>query len=764
MKKEYIGIDVFRLIAAFLVVAIHTSPLASYSETGNFILTRIIARSAVPFYFMTSGFFLLSGHAWRDGRLRAFVKKTVCIYGAAIVLYLPVNIYNGYFGMDTLLPNMIKDIVFDGTLYHLWYLPASVIGAVIAWYLVRERNYQRALAAAFVLYLIGLFGDSYYGISAEIPFLRGFYELIFQVSDYTRNGIFFAPLFFILGGIAADKPAAICRKMTFWGDVCGFLISSALLFGEGMALHYYKVQRHDSMYLFLAPCMYFGFHVILYFDERSVKKEEAKGKEVKRKRRNGICAKDLRTVSLIIYVIHPMIIIIVRMAAKLLALQNLIVKNNFIHYIVVNAVSVLSSVVFTWIWKKCRTQRGSHGRNSARTAERSRKKSEAGGMEKSGEGNAEKTSAQATERVYIELNLDNLAHNIETLQKAMPPTCELMAVVKAEAYGHGMYEAAVYMDRIGVRAFAAATVEEGIALRKYGITGEILILGYTAPARAKELHKYDLMQTLLDYDYALRLNRQGFQVKTHIKVDTGMHRLGFRHEDTEKIARVFSMKYMKVCGIYTHLCAADSRAEEDVCYTRGQIEKFYTLIGCLADKGISIPKIHIQSSYGLMNYPKLQCDYVRAGIALYGSLTSPDDKTELELDLRPALSLRARVILLRRIAKGESVGYGRAFAAERDSVIAILAVGYADGFPRSLSCGKGYVLLHGCRAPIAGRICMDQLAVDVTDIPGVKAGSIATLIGKDGEEEITAAMTAKRGESIANELLSRMGRRVKVVS
>lgn len=196
MNKNYTGIDYFRFIAALLIIAIHTSPLGSFSETGDFMLTRIIARVAVPFFFMTSGFFLISRYTCNAEKLGAFIKKTTLIYGVAILLYIPINVYNGYFKMDNLLPNIIKDIVFDGTLYHLWYLPASIIGAAIAWYLVKKVHYRKAFLIASVLYIIGLFGDSYYGIVKSVSCLNAFYNLIFQLTDYTRNGIFFAPIFF----------------------------------------------------------------------------------------------------------------------------------------------------------------------------------------------------------------------------------------------------------------------------------------------------------------------------------------------------------------------------------------------------------------------------------------------------------------------------------------------------------------------------------------------------------------------------------------
>lgn len=706
-NESYSGIDYFRFIAALLIVAIHTSPLSSFSETGNFIFTRIVSRVSVPFFFMTSGFFLISRYTCNAEKLEAFIKKTTLIYGVAILLYIPINVYNGYFKMDNLLPNIIKDIVFDGTLYHLWYLPASIIGAAIAWYLVKKLNYPKALMVASVLYLIGLFGDSYYGITEKISCLNSLYTYIFQVTDYTRNGIFFAPIFFILGGFIADNRPQI----TFGKSFLGFAISLALMLGEAMILHHFDLQRHDSMYVFLLPCMYFLFIVILHF----------KGKRLV----------SLRTASLIIYIIHPMMIVVIRLFSKLLHIQKLFVENSIVHYFAVCLTSVVFSVVLTAMWNKYKPKKAKH------TAD--------------------------TDRAYLEIDLNNLEHNVKVLKRAMPQKCELMAVVKAEAYGHGLYEIATHLNKIGVKAFAVATIDEGIKLRQYGVLGEILILGYTAPARAKELRKYDLTQTLIDYKYALLLDKQGYNVMTHIKVDTGMHRLGFDAKDIEKISAVFSMKHIKVSGIYTHLCAADSVDEKDIFFTNVQIESFYNLLNQLKEKGITIPKIHIQSSYGLLNYPELKCDYVRVGVSLYGVLSSPNDRTKLHLDLRPVLSLKSRVILLREIKKGESVGYSRSFVANRDSLIALLPVGYADGYPRNLSCGKSYVLINGHQAPVVGKICMDQLAVDVTDIPNVKTGSIATLIGKDGKEEITAPMVAESAESITNELLSRMGHRLNII-
>ncbi|MDE7478262.1 MAG: serine racemase VanT catalytic subunit [Lachnospiraceae bacterium] len=711
-KKYYTAIDFFRLAAAMLIIAIHTSPLASLQgglgETGDFILTRIIARVAVPFFFMTSGFFLISRYNYTLEKLGTFVKKTALIYGIAILIYIPINIYNGYFGMDNLMPNLIKDIVFDGTLYHLWYLPASIIGGMIAWYLVKRFDYKKAFVVSGILYMIGLFGDSYYGLIDKNSVCSSFYALIFQVSDYTRNGIFFAPVFFIMGGFIADNQDKIVYKRTVFGNRICFSLMLVLMLAEGLTLHYFHLQRHDSMYVFLPLCVYFLFSFLLYF--------------------RGNRHIWMRDVSLIVYLIHPMMIVVIRMAAKVLHLQSLLVDNSMVHFLAVATVSVLFSVVAVALWSLCRTKKEKHDNR--------------------------------TDRAYIEIHLENLAHNVRVLNEAMPPKCELMAVVKAEAYGHGMYEIATHLDKMGVRAFATATIDEAIKLRRYGVRGEILILGYTAPARAKELRKYNLTQTLIDYDYAYRLNEQGYHIKAHIKIDTGMHRLGFASDNIEEILCVFAMNHICVNGIFTHLCVADSLEEDDVSFTRQQIAAFYRVLKIVKKQGIRIPKVHIQSSYGLLNYPELKCSYVRAGISLYGVLSAPNAQTKLRLDLRPVLSLKSKVILLRFIKEGESVGYGRTFTAQRDSIIAILPVGYADGFPRNLSNTGSYVLIHGNCAPIVGRICRDSLAVDVTDIPDIAVGMTATLIGWDNGEEITAPTVAGNSGSITNELLSRMGGRL----
>ena len=711
-RTAYTGIDEFRLAAALLVITIHTSPLASCSETGDFFLTRVIARVAVPFFLMASGFFLISQYARDAGRLWAFLKKTAVLYGISIAVYLPLNLYNGYFSGKHFLPELIKDLVFDGTMYHLWYLPASMLGAGIAWYAVRRLGFKKALIVTLGLYAAGLLGDSYYGIAEKLPILSVFYQNLFEITDYTRNGIFFAPVFLVMGGMAAEEAA---RGESLSLRICGagLGVSFLLMSCEGLLLRELGIQRHDSMYLFLLPCMYFLFRLLLF--------------------RRGSRKERIRTWALLIYIIHPMMIVGVRLLAKLTGLESLLIQNSLVHFLAVSALSVGCGILAA---ECCGALYGKKKRGGRCSAMREK------------------------DRAWIELDQDSLRHNVNEFRNAMQPGCELMAVMKAEAYGHGMYEAAVCVSRMGVNAFAVASVEEGIRLRRFGISGEILILGYTDPERAKELCRYDLTQTLIDYPYARLLNQQHKAVKVHVKVDTGMHRLGFGKGEADRIAHVFSMKYLKVCGIYTHLCAADSLEAEDVRFTKQQIGSFYGLLEKLKERGIAIPKVHIQSSYGFLNYPELPCDYVRAGIALYGVLSAPGDRTRLELDLRPVLSLKSKVVLIRKIRRGESVGYGRAFTAERDSRIAVLPLGYGDGLPRNLSCGRTQAVIRGQRVPVIGRICMDQLMVDITDAQGIFVGDMAAFIGWDGSLEAVAPDLAEQSGTITNELLSRLGGRL----
>lgn len=366
-------------------------------------------------------------------------------------------------------------------------------------------------------------------------------------------------------------------------------------------------------------------------------------------------------------------------------------------------------------------------------------------------------------RAWVEINTNHLKYNAKILMSHMPKGCKMMAVVKANAYGHGAVKVAKALNEIGVTSFAVATIDEGIELRKNHIRGEILVLGHTNLSRVGQLCKYGLMQTVIDYDYALDLSKQNKTPEVHIKIDTGMHRLGIDVDDFDRIYDIFMNKKLRIKGIFTHLCIADCLERDAIHFTEHQIESFYYLLRQLKDKQIELPRIHIQSSYGFLNYNELQCDYARIGIALYGSLSSDQDETRLAVKLLPVLTLKSRIVMIRAVLKGEGIGYGRDFCIEKDSKIAVIPLGYADGLPRNLTQGEASVLIHGIRVPMIGRICMDQLIIDVTDLADVRVGDVVTLIGVDGTQEIPAVTVAKNAGSITNELFSRLGARVERV-
>lgn len=740
VQKEYGGLDDFRVIAAFLVVAIHTSPLLAFTETGDFFLTRILARVAVPFFFMVSGFFVLKGE--NTGRaVRRFMKKTAILYGISILLYMPLNLYNHYFQMEDFFINFIKDIFFDGTFYHLWYLPAAIEGIAIAYLLLERLGDKGAFSIALVLYAVGLLGDSYFGLIRDIPVLSALYKGIFSISAYTRNGIFFAPAFFVMGSIWTGKLCAEegkRRQISLVLPAAGLAECFLAMTVEGMLLHRFSIQRHDSMYIMLIPTMYFLFWFLTAFSQKG----------------NPL----LRKMAMLIYIIHPYMIVVTRMGAKALHMEKWFIENSLLHYLAVSVESLLGALLLLCLWK---SRKGRMDENEWIKMNGLKKRGAKREGAKSGTNSGK--SMRGTERAWVEINLSNLKHNARELQAIMPGQCELMAVVKANAYGHGANLTAGCLQKEGVRQFAVASLEEGIALRKHGIIGEILVLGYTDIKRSRLLKKYRLVQTVIDYEYAKELNACRLHLPVHIKIDTGMHRLGIDSRHVEQAAEIFKLNYLKVTGIYTHLCVADSLEKEDIEYTENQIRRFYELLDVLKVKEHPDVKVHLQSSYGLLNYPGLLCHLARMGIALYGVKSSLGDVTRQKPKLLPVLSLKARVGLIREIEAGETVSYGRTFTAERHSRIAILPIGYGDGLPRNLSCGKGRVLIGGKRLPIVGRICMDQLAVDITGEEGIKAGDEAVLIGRDGLEEISAEELAGLADTITNELLSRLGARLKRV-
>lgn len=699
LTKRYATLDIFRIIAAFLIIAIHTSPLLSINETADFIFIRIIARVAVPFFFMVTGYFLYLSME-KGNKLRRILSKLIGIYIFGIFLYLPLNIYGSYFKQKNLPIQIAKDLVFDGTFYHLWYLPAAIIGILLIKLLLRKFSMPQVFIITLALYIVGLGGDSYYGIVTQVSAAHKFYNFLFNIMDYTRNGLFFAPVYLFMGAWIAYSNNRIKTQIAF----IGLIISNVLLLTEGLLLRGFNVQRHDSMYIMLLPCMYFLFLLLLQYDGNNMK--------------------ELRTLSMVIYIIHPWMIVIVRLFAKLLNLQNVLIYNNLIHFLSVSILSLLVGLIVAYLWRRLKQK-----------------------------------NLNSDSRAWVEIDLNAFVHNAIALKERLPEKCELMAVVKANAYGHGDVEAAKALNKAGFHTFAVATLAEGIRLRRRGIKGEILILGFTNPSDVNYLTKYQLTQTVLNYDYGRALNESSKQVKVHIKIDTGMHRLGEDYNGYDSLEHIYELKNLKIEGTFTHLCTSDSLKDVDITFSRLQIERFYEAIRYLQAKGYNTGKLHIQSSYGILNYPELECDYARVGIALYGVL-SDRNNTRLSIDLKPVLSLKARVGIIKDINANESVSYGRLFTTEHNMKIATVTIGYADGLPRNLFEADTYVLLHSQKAPIIGRICMDQLIIDVTGISDVKPNDIVTIIGKDGDEQIYCEDFAVQCGTISNEILSRLGGRL----
>lgn len=362
-------------------------------------------------------------------------------------------------------------------------------------------------------------------------------------------------------------------------------------------------------------------------------------------------------------------------------------------------------------------------------------------------------------RAWIELNMENLVNNLEQLKSLLPEKCVVMPAVKANAYGHGAILIGKALQDMGIQDFCVASVGEAIELREAGITGQILVLGYTLWEQFPELSHYELTQTVVDLSYAKLLQNYGHPITVHVGIDTGMHRLGERSDNIENIYKIWELDHLKVTGVFSHLCVSDGTSEAEKIFTYRQIEEFDSVIRCLQKEGISGFKTHIQGSYGVLNYSNLSYDYVRPGIALYGVLSSPYDKVAADVELKPVLSLKARVECVKQLHKGESAGYGQTYTAAKEMKIAAVSIGYADGIPRELS-NRGWALVNGYKVPVIGRICMDQLLIDVSELPYISPGDEAIFIGECGNEQITASEFAYTAGTISNEILSRLGNRL----
>lgn len=331
---------------------------------------------------------------------------------------------------------------------------------------------------------------------------------------------------------------------------------------------------------------------------------------------------------------------------------------------------------------------------------------------------------------WAQIDLGALAHNYREIKKQLKPGVRLCAVVKANAYGHGAVPVARAAVAAGASYLAVAALSEGIALREAGFTEPILLLGLVLPEDARDVVYYGITQTVCDLSLAKALSaeavRQCRTAKIHLKADTGMGRIGVRPEEIGALAAaIAALPGLEIEGLFSHFATADSR---DKSYARQQLERFRQAIAAVKANGVMPAICHIAESAAILEIPEAHFDMVRAGVIQYGLW--PSAEVTHPITIRPLMKLQARVIWIKTVKKGESIGYGRGFVAARDSRIATLPIGYADGYIRAYGA-QGWVELHGMRAKIAGRVCMDQVMVDVTDIPEVAIGDIATLFGSE---------------------------------
>ncbi|MGH9869428.1 MAG: alanine racemase [Candidatus Polarisedimenticolia bacterium] len=361
-------------------------------------------------------------------------------------------------------------------------------------------------------------------------------------------------------------------------------------------------------------------------------------------------------------------------------------------------------------------------------------------------------------QAWIEVSLGALARNLAVLRSRVGPQRRLMAVLKADAYGHGAVGVARRLEHEGIDLLGVAIPEEGYELREAGVSTPIVVLGAADPSQVQDMaharltpvaYSPALLDTILEEE-----GRLGRPLPFHLKVDTGMGRLGLLPDEVPAaLARIAACRATgSVEGVFTHLSCTDDPADP---HTSSQLKLFAEALDRVREAGISPAFVHAGNSGGLLHHPVSWFDTLRPGLALYG--LSPSGG--IPEGLTPILSLKSRVVRLKRVPSGAPLGYGHAFVARRASVIGTLAVGYADGLPRLLS-GRGAVLIRGRRAPFAGRISMDLSMVDLTDVPGAQDGDEAVLIGRQSGASITADEFAGWGATIAHEVLARLGARV----
>lgn len=366
------------------------------------------------------------------------------------------------------------------------------------------------------------------------------------------------------------------------------------------------------------------------------------------------------------------------------------------------------------------------------------------------------------QRVYAKIDLDAVVNNLEEIHGAIKEDTKVIAVIKTDGYGHGAVPIAEEIEKLPyLWGFAVATSQEGIVLRKHGIKKPILILGHSFEEEFEQIVSWELQPAIFTYPSAQALSRVceklEKEAKIHIKIDTGMSRIGYQvtEENADEIAKIRELPGVKIEGVFTHFAKAD---ELDKTHVTGQLTLYRKMLQMLEERGVEIPLKHCSNSAGIMDLPEANLDAVRAGIILYGLL--PSDEVQKErLALKPVLELKSKVVYLKTLEPGRTISYGGTYEVKTEQKIATIPVGYGDGYPRSLS-NLGYVLIRGKKAPICGRVCMDQFMVDVTEISDVQEGDVVTLVGRDGEETLSMEYLGELSKRFNYEFACDLGKRI----
>lgn len=366
------------------------------------------------------------------------------------------------------------------------------------------------------------------------------------------------------------------------------------------------------------------------------------------------------------------------------------------------------------------------------------------------------------ERSWIEINTKNLEYNINQIKQIIPKTTQIMAVVKANSYGHDSIIISKKLQEIGINDFAVATLPEAITLRENNITGNILILGYTEPEELQKVIDNNIMQTIVDNDYAksvLKANIQG-KLKCHVKINTGMNRIGEFYDDFTALIEIYQNPALQIEGTFTHLCVSDSDKIEDINFTKEQINRFDKAIEFIKNQGLNPGKLHTQASYGTINYTNCKYDYVRMGILMYGINASYDCYNKYNVEFKPVMAVKSKVTSIKYINPEETVSYGRTFKADNKIKIASVGIGYADGVPRALS-NILIVKINNKKYHQIGRICMDQLMIEINDENPIAIGDEVILIDPNESKDLTLEDWAKLTNTITDEIICQFTIRLK---